>query len=263
MSNPKILVLDIETAPILSYVWKLFDNDVALNQIKSDWYVISWGAKWLDEPPSKLMYKDQRHEKDIENDKALLKGIWELLNEADIVITQNGVSFDSKKLNARFVMNGMKPPHDYKHIDTYRIAKKHFAFTSNKLEYMADKLNTKYKKLKHDKFPGFELWKAVLAGDKQAWIEMERYNKHDVLSLEELYHKLIPWDNSIDFNVYSDDHKTKCTCGSYDTIKKGFTYTKLAKYQQYHCRSCGKWSSGRENLHSKEKKQALRRANNV
>lgn len=259
MKKPKILVFDIETAPILSYVWKLFDENIGLNQIKTDWYVISWGAKWLGDPSSKIMYQDQRNAKNIEDDKKLLQGIWNLLEEADVVITQNGVRFDSKKLNARFVYHGFKPPKGYKHIDTYKIAKKYFSFTSNKLEYMADKLNTKYKKLKHDNFSGFELWKECLAGNPKAWEEMERYNKHDVLSLEELYYKLIPWDNTINFNLFTDSLVNTCTCNSIQVRKRGFHYTRVGKYQQFQCRDCGKWTIGKENLFPKEKRKALSR----
>ena len=35
--GPKVLVFDIETSPIISYVWGLWNNDVGLNQIHTDW----------------------------------------------------------------------------------------------------------------------------------------------------------------------------------------------------------------------------------
>src|SRR5271154_973437 len=181
MNKPRVLLFDIETAPMLGYVWSLWENNIALNQLYKDWSVLSWSAKWLEDPPDKIMYADQRSAKNVEDDKNILKQIWKLLDKADIVIAQNGRAFDHKKLNARFVLNGMKPPSTYKIIDTLLIAKKHFAFTSNKLEYMSDKLCTKYKKLKHKEFPGFEMWLECLAGNKKAWKEMELYNKHDVL----------------------------------------------------------------------------------
>lgn len=258
-SGPRVLIFDVETAPMLGYVWGLWENNVALNQIKSDWHLLSWSAKWLGDAPNKVMYQDQRKAKDISNDKKLLEGIWLLLDEADVVITQNGKSFDVKKLNARFIQNGMKPPSSYRHIDTLRIAKKHFAFTSNKLEYMTDKLCTKYKKLKHNKFPGFSLWVECLKNNQEAWKEMERYNKYDVLSLEELYYKLIPWDNSIDFSVYSEDHEYVCTCGSKNHKLNGFRFTNTGKFQRYVCKDCGKEGQSKVNLLSKEKKKALRR----
>lgn len=257
-SGPKVLLLDIETAPILGYVWQLWDQNVALNQIKSDWYILSWAAKWLGSSPSQVMYEDNSRSKNIEDDNKLLKGIWKLLDEADIVITQNGKSFDHKKLNARFILNGFKPPSSFKYIDTLLIAKKHFAFTSNKLEYMSDKLCKKYKKLKHAKFSGFDMWKECLAGNKAAWKEMKKYNKYDVLALEELYTKIIPWDSSINFNLYTDSTEVTCKCGSTDIVKNGTFYTATGKFQRYTCKSCGSETRGRKNLFSKAKLKSIR-----
>jgi uncharacterized protein YprB with RNaseH-like and TPR domain len=259
--GPRVLVFDIETAPILAHVWDIWDQNVGLNQIQKDWHVLSWSAKWLGN--SKIMYADQRKAKDVSDDTKLLEGIWDLLDEADIVITQNGIKFDVKKLNARFIIQGVRkghPPSSFKHIDTARIAWSRFGFTSNKLEYLTDKLCKKYKKLKHTKFPGHELWVQCLAGNKAAWVEMEKYNKHDVLALEELYHKMIPWaPNAINFNLYHDDTKNTCKCGGTKFKKNGYKYTTAGKYQRYKCAKCGTESRSAKNLFSKEKKAALHR----
>lgn len=254
--GPRVLIFDVETAPILGYVWGLWENNVALNQIKSDWHLLSWSAKWLDS--KEVMYMDQRKAKSLEDDSAILGTLWKLLDEADIVITQNGNSFDHKKLNARFILNGMQPPSTYRRIDTFLLAKKHFGFTSNKLEYMTDKLCKKYKKLKHTKFQGFDLWKQCLDGNQAAWKEMERYNRQDVLALEELYHKLIPWDSAINFDAYAPGEGAKCKCGSEDFVKRGFFYTGAGKYQRYRCSGCGAETRDRINLFSKDKKASLR-----
>lgn len=247
----KILVFDIETSPIISNVWGLWDQNVGLNQIKQDWHVLSWSAKWLGDPPSKIMYMDQRKAKVLEDDTTILKGIWKLLDEADIVVTQNGKKFDQKKLNARFIIQGLQPPSSYKHIDTRQIAAKHFGFTSNKLEYLTDKLCKKYKKLKHSKFSGFELWRECMAGNLAAWKEMEKYNKYDVLSLEELYFKLIPWDTAINFNLFNDSSELSCGCGKPDYVKNGVVYTATGRYQRYRCMGCGSELRDTKNLLSK------------
>lgn len=200
---------------------------------------------------------DQREEKDISCDIKILEGIWVLLDEADVIVTQNGKKFDAKKLNARFIMNGLQPPSSYKHIDTKQIASKYFAFTSNKLEYLSDKLNTNYKKLKHEKFPGQELWNECLKGNIEAFDELKKYNQYDVLVLEELYKKLIPWDNSFNPNVYIDG-STTCTCGSTMFIKWGFHYSTVGKFQKYKCRTCGAPFKDRQNLFDPMKKLTLK-----
>lgn len=234
-THNKVLIFDIETMPILANVWDIWQQNVPLNQIFKDWSVLSWSAKWYGE--KEIMYADTRANRDLRDDRQILKGIWKLLDEADVVITQNGISFDTKKLNARFIIHGMKPPSPYRHIDTKRLAKKHFAFTSNRLEYMTDKLCAKYKKSKHRKYPGFELWKACEAGDLKAFKEMEAYNKMDVLSLEELYTKLQPWDNTVNF--MSTERTFKCNCGSRHFQSKGYRVTQAGRYKRYICQKCG------------------------
>jgi hypothetical protein len=257
---PKVLVFDIETSPIEAYVWRLWDQNVGLNMIIKDWFVMSWAAKWLGDSPDQVMYEDQRKKKDYSDDKKIMESIHKLLDEADVVITQNGIKFDVKKLNARFIMHGMKPPSSFKHIDTLRIAKRHFSFTSNKLEYMTDKLCKVYKKLTHGKFPGFALWKECLAGNLEAWKEMEEYNRYDVLSLEELYTIMAPWDDTVNFNLYtSDEDEYVCSCGSVEFKENGYYYTPSNKFQRYACKNCGKETRGSKSLLSKKKKKSIRR----
>jgi DNA polymerase elongation subunit (family B) len=252
MKKPKILIFDIETSPIEAYVWGLRDQNVGLQQIKEDWSVLSWSAKWLGE--KEVMYADTRNEKNPRNDKKILQQIWKLLDESDVVITQNGLSFDAKKLNSRFIIQGMQPPSSYRHIDLLRISRKQFAHTSNKLAYVTDKLNKKYKKLDHKKFPGFSMWKECLKGNKNAFKEMEIYNKYDVLSLEESYNLYKSWDNSINLNVYNEDGSVVCTCGSTSLLKRGFSYSNTGKFQRYRCNKCGKEFKDGVNLLKNTKK---------
>lgn len=232
-NQPKVLAFDIETSPIVAHVWGLRDQNISLNQIVKDWQVIAFAAKWLGE--DYVWYADTRKDK---NDKRILETLWSKLNEADIVITQNGQNFDSRKLNARFIEYGMKPPKPYRHLDTYKIAKAAAEFTSHKLEYLTDKLCTKYKKLSHKKFPGMSLWNECLKGNIQAWDEMKKYNIHDVLSTEELYLKLRAWTP----NTAPSVSLIGCvSCGSKQLEKRGIDQTLKTAYQRLHCKNCGKW----------------------
>ena len=260
MSKPKILLLDIETSPILADVWQLWDNNVGLNQIRKDWQVISWSAKWLGE--KEIFYQDLRGGKKLKSDKKILKSIWKLINKADIVIGHNSKKFDIKKLNARFKFHKMKPPSSFKHIDTFIIAKRHFCFTSNKLEHLCEFLDVKHKKLVDRKYVGHSLWvECCVKGNLDAWQDMEKYNKQDVKALEDVYNELIPWDNSINFNLYSDSTVTTCTCGSTDFSRNGHAYTASGKFQRFTCKKCGSEVRGKTNVLSKEKKNSLK--NNV
>lgn len=253
--RPRVLLFDIETAPIIAHVWGLFDQNVGLNQIQKDWHILSWAAKWLGDKT--IMYADQRKARKIENDRRILKGIWKLLDDADIVVTQNGKQFDVKKLNARFIIHGFPPPSPFKHIDTLQISRKTFGFTSNRLEYLATTLKAKDKKLTKREFEGFTLWKECLAGNMRAWREMEKYNKLDVLALEHVYKRLIPWDSTLNFNLFRSGTEHVCTCGSRRLQRRGFHYSQKGKFQIYRCLDCGKWTRSSQNLLSKEKRDSL------
>ena len=256
-AKPKILFLDIETAPIEAHVWQLYDQNVGLNQIMHDWSILSWCAKW--QSSKRLIYEDVRNQKNKRDDKKILKHIWDLLDEADIVVGQNSKQFDIKKLNARFIINGMQPPSSYRQIDTKVLAKKVFGFTSNRLEYMADKLCKKYKKLKHKKFAGHEMWVECLKGNKAAWREMEKYNKHDVLALEELYNALIAWDNPINFNPYHKQHGNICTCGSTEFSRNRYSFSNSGKFERVRCKKCNKTYTAKHNeLSLKKRKEMLK-----
>jgi len=254
---PRILVFDIETAPNVAYTWGMWQQNIGLNQFVDEWYVLSWSAKWIGDDD--VMYDDKRESWNDQEDKELLEGMWKLLDEADIVVTQNGKKFDVKKLNARFVINGFEPPSSYRHIDTLVIAKRHFGFTSNKLEYMTNKLCKKYKKLDHGKFAGMKLWTECLAGNPEAWDEMEEYNKYDVLSLEELAFILAPWSNQMpNMDVYRDDHDNHCFCGSTSWVPNDYHYTNTSKFVKHKCASCGSERRDKVNLLSKEKRNTMR-----
>lgn len=186
---PKVLYVDIETKPLKVWTWGTFDQNIPLNMIIEDWSVLSWSAKWANSPESEVIYKDNRGKKGdkLVNDKELLKPLWKLMDEADIIIGQNSNRFDLPKLNARFIEHGFGCPSEFLTIDTYSIARSKFGFTSNKLEYMTKKLNKKYKKQDHREFSGWTLWDECIKGNLKAWKSMEVYNKYDVLSLEELF----------------------------------------------------------------------------
>ena len=257
-NKPRILVFDIETAPMKQYIWSLWQKFNGLDMNISEWYCLSYAAKWFGE--DEVFYQDLRGNVDSEDDTEILRGIHALLCEADIVITQNGNSFDIKKLNARFLLQGFDKPTPFKKIDTLLIAKKEFGFTSNKLEWMTDKINKKYKKLKHGNFAGFELWKQCLAENMDAWEEMEKYNKYDVLSLEELYINIRGWDSKhLNMNLFNESVEMACNvCGSTDLVKNGFARTNLSKFQQYKCNGCGKPDlRDRTNVLTKGKRASL------
>lgn len=187
-AKPKILFLDIETAPIEAYTWGLFDQNIGINQIKSDWYMLCWSAKWLDWD---FVLSDQLSTKESikKNDKRISKSVLELMNSADIIVGHNIDAFDVKKINARLIYNGCPLPTHYQTIDTLKLARKIFGITSNKLDYLCrfmwvgQKVSTW----------GFELWERCVKWEQEALDLMREYCQNDVVILEKLYKKIIPY----------------------------------------------------------------------
>ena len=250
-AGPKILFIDIETKPILAHVWRLFDQNVGLNQIQEDWSILSYCAKWKGNDD--VIYEDLEGAEDFEDDSKLLGNLWKLMNEADIIVGQNSKRFDVKKINARLVLNGYPKPSTFRQIDTLNIAKAQFGFTSNKLAFMTDKLCTQYKKLEHGKFAGHLLWSECMKNNPEAWAEMKLYNINDVLSLEELYNILSSWDNTLpNFDVYVDEILDMSVWQ-----EDGFHYSNIGKYKRYRNTETGVQRRSRVNLLPKEKRDSL------
>lgn len=239
MKQSKTLILDIETSPLLVYSWGLKEQFLRSDQIKEDWYIMAWCAKWLNS--KKHMYQDTRNKKNI------LTDLWKLLDAADIVITQNGKNFDSKKINAQFMLANMKPPSPYRHFDTYQLIRGVAGFTSNSLDYLTHKLCKTHKKKSHKQFPGIKLWVECLKGNIQAWNEMKKYNIKDVLSTEELYLKVRAWAPQSFPKVYDyTNEQLECgTCGYIGIMREGKPRkAKKYYYKQNTCPKCGAWQSG-------------------
>lgn len=254
----KIGLIDIETAPLEAHVWGLFDQTVGLNQIKCEWGILSYCFKPLGAPKRDIVYVDNSLQADPRDDSHLLPGLWEILDEYDFLIAQNGKRFDMRKIRARLILNGFSPPSPVKVIDTMLMARQVAAFTSNKLEWLSDKLST-IRKDKHKEFPGFELWRECLAGNPRAWASMRRYNIPDVLSMEQVYTRLRPWvEGHPNLAAYVDDDKRRCPrCASTRVESRGTTFTNVGEYQRYQCNDCGGWSRSRYTLNTTEKRKSL------
>jgi hypothetical protein len=258
MTYPKILTFDVETSPIEAFVWGLWDQNIPIDFIKTDWTIFSYAAKWGDS--KKILYADTggRGPDKVRDDKPLMKGLHALLDEADIVVAQNGKRFDVRKVNARLIHHGFAPPSPYRVIDTMVEAKKYFAFTSQKLKWTSEML-TNVPKDDHKKYPGFDLWKACLLDDPLAWKEMKKYNKRDVAATWEVYKRLRPWiNNHPNLAVFIDADKPVCPkCGGKKFQSNGYRVTQATRYERLQCENCGGWSRGKKMLTNLDKRRRM------
>jgi len=91
MSEPKILLFDIENAPNTAYIWGLFQDVISQEMLSDSWYMLCWSAKWLGKKgiySSALIDFPKNYKKNKEDDSLILKKLWKLLDEADIVVAQ-------------------------------------------------------------------------------------------------------------------------------------------------------------------------------
>jgi DNA polymerase elongation subunit (family B) len=171
----------------------------------------------------------------------MLKKVHKLLSEADAVVHYNGTKFDIPTLNKEFLLYNIEAPAPYKQIDLLKTAKKQFRFPSNKLDFIAQALGVG-RKYEHR---GHTLWARCMDRDPQAWAEMELYNKQDVLLLEKVYQRLLPWvHDHANYSLYDPQGLVCPNCGGADYQRRGFAFTKTAKYTRYQCKCCGHWFRG-------------------
>lgn len=238
MNKPKILLFDLETTPNLSYTWGKWEQNVIA--FKKEWELLSVAYKWLGE---KEVYCITRPDFKDKTDKSISRELKKLLDEAEIVIAHNGDEFDIKKSNAKFIEHGLGPTSAYQKIDTKKVAKKYFKFNSNSLDDLGNLLGVGRK----EKTGGFDLWLDCMAGKKEAWKLMAKYNKQDVLLLEQVYLKLRPWmEQHPNLAILSNRPSSCPKCGSTRSlINKGIISNRINTYKRFLCRDCNSYCQAR------------------
>lgn len=231
MTSAKILVLDIETAPIKAYVWKLWDQNVGLNQIIDNGGIICVGAKWLGSRET-FLFSDWEH-----GHKGMLQGVYDMMEEADAVLTYNGDRFDLPKLRGEFLVAGFTSLPPATSIDLYKAVRK-LGLISGKLAFvgpllgMGSKIST----------GGFELWAQVNDGNATAQKKMAKYCIQDVKLLEKVYDRIKGY---ITTHPFLGDRGTCGACDGKTLHKRGHRRTKAFKIERLQCTTCGSWQDGK------------------
>lgn len=238
----KITLLDIETSPNISYTWGMWEQNVIA--FEEEWGILCYGHKELYEEQVHIVSRRdfKGYKKDLKSDYAVCERLHQLLDASDVVIAHNGDRFDIRKINARLLFHGFDPPSPYQTIDTLKIARRHFAFNSNKLNDLAVHLHLGEK----EKHAGFETWLGCMRGDPGAWEVMENYCGGDVNLLEDVYIKIRPWAEGTPNLAFLNDLPDGCAhCGCINLSRQGTRKTKTLSYYRYQCGDCGGWSRGR------------------
>ena len=228
----KLLLLDVETSPNTAFVWSLWKENIPLARLIETSKVLCWSAKLYGE--KKVMFDSTFHS----SPNKMLFGIHDLLNEADAVVHYNGQNFDIPVLQREFLLYGIRPPAPYKQIDLLQVVRKQFRFVSNKMAHVSKSLGIEGKANDMD----FTMWINCMANDPAAWKQMKAYNINDVLVLEKLYDKLMPWIRSHpNFGLYRNGEEVCPHCGGNHLQRRGYAFTNALKYIRLQCQGCGNW----------------------
>lgn len=235
--GPRILLIDIETFPMLFYAWEAYEAR-ALRVVENT-SVASFSAKWLGGKHITRCIADYKGYKPGDrDDRALMVDVWEMLNRADFVVAHGGKRFDRRKLNYRFMFHRLGPPAPFVLIDTLHEVRRASSWDSHKLNELCRQLEIGEKL----RTGGADLWFDCLAGKKSAWAKMKKYNARDVAPLlEGVYLELRPWINSHpNFGVFTNT--SVCPkCGSGKLNREGKRRTLTCVYDRFRCMSCGGW----------------------
>lgn len=248
-SDVKVLVFDIETSPLVSYLWNRWQKFIPDQQVIEDWFVISWAAKWLfeEEVMSDVVTPEEALNRD---DYRVTRSLWKLMDEADVLIAHNGLKFDIKMINGRFFKHDLDLPSPYQVIDTFRHATKRFRLPSSGLNFIAKMLG-----LGKKDDTDFQLWVDCMKGDTEALKKMDKYCKQDTKLLEDVYLKMRPYiQPHPNLGIYIESDVQVCpACGSDELESNGTYATTVNLYESYRCKCCGSQTRSRKSkLESRE-----------
>lgn len=238
--KPRVLIYDIETSYTVGAVWGLYDQNVAT--VLREPYILTVAYKWLGEKKTHVISLPDfpGYKKDKRNDYSLVKCLHELFSQADIIIAHNGNSFDQKWCYARFIVHGLVPPSPSQYIDTKVIAKNKFRFNSNSLNNLGKYLGCGQKL----DTGGIQLWVDCIENDKkEAWKKMMKYNIQDVVLLEQVYLRMLPYiTNHPNYGLYIGERSVCPNCGSKQLQSRGVKKGK----RQWYCNDCGSWHTSQD-----------------
>lgn len=230
--KPRILFYDVENSANEVYTWGGRLYDLSAIKVKKHYELLSYSYQWEGERKVHCVTREGQR-----TDKQLIRSLVRLLNQADIVISHNGIDSDHRKTRTRAIFHRVDILKDLSDVDTLRTARSKFMFNGNSLGDLAQFLGVG-KKLKH---PGFDMWTGCLEeDDPRSWRFMARYNRHDVRLLRAVYKVLRPYISnhpnvSRILNPGTQELAVCPTCGSNKVNKRGFYFKGLTPRRDWAC----------------------------
>jgi len=240
VSGPRILLWDLETSHNLAAVFRLYGEDyIPPDNLVQERYIICAAWKWFGEKGGiqtvSVLDDHGRYKTTPHDDRHVVRTLYTVLSQADVIVAHNGDSYDFPFFNGRAIYQGLPKLPPIKSVDTKKVAKRHFLFNANSLDYLGQflKLGRKISTPKG-------LWMRVLNGDAKAIETMVRYNKGDIRLLEKVFKKFLPFVA----DAIGRDTPGCPRCGSRKVQSRGVHRAVARVYTRYQCQACAGWFRG-------------------
>jgi ribonuclease D len=172
--EPKILYFDTENSPSFgAYYGKRWDTSILW--ATDEWRFLMFSYAWNDSPAKVVQSWSEL---------SLVKSMWKLIDEADIVIAHNA-SFDMGHFYSKCLEYHLPTPRPPKVVCTLKMYRKLGKFESNKLDDLCEKLGLGNKVSLPKNF-----WRSYLDRDPKSVKKAKVYAKHDVVLLRKLYKEI-------------------------------------------------------------------------
>ena len=242
MKKPKVLFYDIETTPLLAWVWQCGEQVIRHGQLHDDrnmWDIICITYCYNDGKPAKHLDFDY----DKQDSTKMIKEFDKLVAEADIVIGKNNKRFDDKMVNAIRMFKDLPCNPDWiKYTgDLEKQLRKYFRLPSQALDYISAKLGFGGK-IKMEMRDWVDIVTRHPTRGRKAFNKMIKYGKKDILDTRNIYNYVANHCEPI-FNqgLFQADDRPRCRhCGSASVHSKGYRQTTTSRYRLFKCNDCGR-----------------------
>lgn len=236
MTDARMLAIDIETMPGLVYTYDLFQPVISHKAIVEPSRIICYSAQWYGE--KKVQFSSEYHD----GPKEMLESLWNVMNEADIVLGYNTQRFDVPWIRGELMMNGLTAPSPVKHIDLFQTIKSNTRLMSKKLDYVSHRLLDDKKIDVNTMTLAIECQSPDPEVQRKAWNKMRTYSKKDTALLFPIFDQIKSFVKMPHPLAEGDD---RCRhCGSYNLHSRGTAKTLNGSYQRFVCTDCGSWNRG-------------------
>lgn len=225
------LYWDIEMLPGVFYGWSMYSEP--FQQIENTTIsMISYRWDGEDEVHS-IHLNEKQYNKNIRNEKPIIKEFLKVVNQADVMVAHNGDKFDWKKFNFKVAKYNLKPVKKPILVDTLKMVKQEMSADSHRLGDLCREFNLPVK------IPLNGGFTAAFRGYGK-YLELVNYNRQDIICLEMLYNYIKPHCRP-KYDVSKLDNKNRAcsSCGSCDIIKYGKYILATGKQvSRYRCKTC-------------------------